>query len=100
MSLFNPDELRGLGIRLRVADLTLELVAAAIAAPQVANAAVVEILAPFRSKQCLTALRTGDDGTGPLQRASTSRSEFHEHLLVAHFFSPPDSLCPTLVTES
>src|SRR5205814_3530710 len=62
----HPGRLSGLGTRLRVADLTLKLVAAGIAAPQMTDAAVVEILAPFRREQRFPALSTRDGGPGPM----------------------------------
>ena len=43
-----------------------------------ANAAVVEILAPFRSEQRIPALRAGDDGPGPMKGACISGSELHD----------------------
>ena len=42
------------------------------------DAAVVEILAPFRSKQRIPALRAGDDRPGPMKGACTSGSELHD----------------------
>lgn len=43
-----------------------------------ADAAVVEILAPFRSEQRIPALRAGDDGPGPMKAACISGSELHD----------------------
>ena len=42
------------------------------------DAAVVEILAPFRSEQRVPALRAGNNGSGPMKSASSSRSKLHD----------------------
>ena len=54
--------------RRRVADHGLELVIAAVARPEMADAVVVEILAPLRSEQRFAALRTGSDRPGQMKR--------------------------------
>src|SRR5688500_14358064 len=77
----DPDENRNRsgrgGVRRRIADHHLELIAAAFARPVVADAVVVEILAPLRSEQRFAALRTGNDWTGLMERTSDLRSLLH-----------------------
>ena len=57
------------------------------------DAAVVEILAPFRSEQRIPALRAGNDGPGPMKGACISGSELHDASLLslslpAHAYVP------------
>ena len=47
------------------------------------DAAVVEILAPFRREQRVPALGTGDDGPGPMEGACISGSELHDASLLS-----------------
>src|SRR6266508_2669440 len=58
-------------------DRSLELVPAAFAGPQMANATLVDVLRPFRSQQRITALCAGSEiaGSGSLHR--DRRAERH-----------------------
>ena len=64
--------------RCGIADLALELVSAAVASPQMADTAVIEILAPLRGEQGGPALRTGHDRPRSMKAAYTSGSELHD----------------------
>jgi hypothetical protein len=46
---------------------------------------VVEIFAPFRSEQRVPALRAGNNGSGPMKSASSSRSKLHDVSSVSLF---------------
>lgn len=59
-----------------------------------ADAALVEVLAPLRSEQCIPALRAGDDRAGLTDGSRLPGSQFHDASSLSLTLSPDRPLVP------